>query len=207
MPPGRVERTRAANQAAYGPNALAMTVNCARFVELYSDFRDQNLDVESLVALDDHVRSCISCARYDRVVRGGVELLSASPQIEPSADFFPRLQHRIFHLEDSRAALGRRASGASIATLGIAAALTVAAWVPSFAPDAQVGPATVAAVAEPVPAQSAAYPIVTNHVPPILIHGPPAPALQGSGADLLLWRPNWTERSASSYAVSFVEFP
>ena len=184
-----------------------MTVNCARFVELYSDFRDQNLDVESLVALDDHVRSCSSCARYDRVVRGGVDLLASSPQIEPSEDFYPRLQHRIFHIEDSRAALGRRASGASMATLGIAAALTIAAWVPSVRPDAQVGPASIAAVAEPASAYDAAYPVVTNQVPPVLLHGPPAPALQGSGADLLLWRPSWTVTPFSSYAINFVEFP
>lgn len=170
-------------------NGIAMIVDCPDFLDRYSDFRDGCMDAESRSAFESHLQQCDSCARYDRVVRGGVDLFVGTPEIQPSEDFFPRLQHRIFHLEDARAHTNRRASGASLAAVAIAAAFAFAAWAPSISSGDDVHSAPVMLAAD-----HAAYPQwfaapVVQPVHTVAIHGPLAPALEGSGAELLLWSP------------------
>jgi len=54
--------------------------------------------------------------------------------VEPSPDFEPRLQHRLFHVRDEEA--GERASGASaVVALAIAGMLAAIAWSPLFRQD------------------------------------------------------------------------
>ncbi len=79
-----------------------------------------------------HLVTCSSCARYDRVVSEGVRLYREFPQIQPSDDFLPRLQHRIFHVEEEMKGPGRIGSGASATmTMAIAAMIALAAWIPA----------------------------------------------------------------------------
>ena len=169
-------------------------LDCAEFLDRYSEFRDGGLDAEAHARFQEHRRSCLSCARYDRVMARGVGVLQELPAIQPSADFLPRLQHRIYHLEDARV-LGRgaRASGTSLATLGIAAALALAAWTPwlRLRPDAApVRVAADSAIEEYHRVRSGLG--LASAVTPIAIHGPLAPAMRGSGAELLLWSPAWS---------------
>lgn len=114
-------------------------LDCSDFLEEYTGFRDGSLEAARHAALSSHVERCASCARYDRVVRGGVEIVRSLPEIEPSGDFLPRLQHRIYHLEDADALRERRASGASAVLLsGIALAIGATAWAPLMRTSAPV---------------------------------------------------------------------
>jgi hypothetical protein len=45
-------------------------------------------------AMAEHAASCPSCARYDRALRVGVELLQQA-EIEPSPRFMERLERRL----------------------------------------------------------------------------------------------------------------
>ena len=106
-------------------------LDCSDFLKEYSGFRDGSLDGVRMAAMRAHVAHCRPCARYDRVVEGGVDVLRALPAIEPSDDFMPRLQHRIYHIDDAAALRERRASGASAVILGgIAFAIGATAWAP-----------------------------------------------------------------------------
>lgn len=106
-------------------------LDCSDFLEEYSGFRDGSLDDVRLAAMRAHLAHCRPCARYDRVVGSGVDVLRALPEIEPSDDFLPRLQHRIYHIDDAAALRERRASGASAVILGgIAFAIGATAWAP-----------------------------------------------------------------------------
>jgi hypothetical protein len=105
-------------------------VDCERFLDRYSDFRDGLLPERERMGLEAHLAECPECARYDEVVGEGIRVLLGLPEIDPSPDFAARLQHRLFHLEEEMA-VRRRSSGASVAlTLGIAAAIGAAAWLP-----------------------------------------------------------------------------
>jgi hypothetical protein len=105
-------------------------MDCGTFLDGYSDFRDGQLMLPDRVAFEAHLRECASCARYDRVVDGGVKVLRDLPELEVSGDFMERLQHRIWHEQDDMAAVrARRARRSSrrVAAAGMAAAASVAA--------------------------------------------------------------------------------
>lgn len=105
-------------------------MDCKTFLDRYSDYRDGVLDVEEYAAFDDHLAECGECARYDRVVAGGVQVLRGLPELEVSDDFMERLQHRLWHEQDDMAAArARRASRAPrrAAGVAVAAAASIAA--------------------------------------------------------------------------------
>jgi hypothetical protein len=84
------------------------------------------------VEFEVHLDECAACARYHRVVTRGTEVYRELPELEVSDDFAARLQHRIFteDLEAARARNERRSAGAALASVGVAAAIAAAAWVP-----------------------------------------------------------------------------
>jgi hypothetical protein len=107
-------------------------LECSHFLAGYSDYRDGVLDAEWSESFRSHMEQCDSCARYDRVVGGGVDLLLGRGEIEPSEDFALRLQGRLLSLEKEMETQ-RSTSGASAAvTFVVALALGVAAWAPTL---------------------------------------------------------------------------
>jgi hypothetical protein len=138
-------------------------MDCDTFLDGHSDFRDGLLMLPDRVAFQVHLRECDSCARYDRVVHKGVQVLRNQPQLEVSDDFMERLQHRLYHVDDEMAnARNRRRRGpvsrGAAAALAAAAAVAAVALVPQLyrgaAPTVTMLP-TVAATA-PV-AETPAY--------------------------------------------------
>src|SRR5690606_36943671 len=129
---------------------LAAMVDCSTFLDDYSEFRDGLLGRELERSFRDHLEACPACARYDRVIEQGTRLFRDLPPVEPSHDFVPRPQHRLFHLEEEMRRPGRAGSGASVAfTLAIAAVIGASAWMPAMRPR---------------PAEF--------HLPPVLAHAP-----------------------------------
>ena len=77
---------------------------------------------------------CESCSRYERVVARGVDLLRSMPRIDLAESFRPRLEHRLFHIDQDGSA-ARTASGSVVpaaAAVGLAILLAVLAWYPSW---------------------------------------------------------------------------
>lgn len=105
-------------------------MDCGTFLDGYSDFRDGLLSLPERVAFERHAKECDHCARYDRVVSKGVDVLHGMPELEVSDDFMDRLQHRLYHVEDEMAAVRRRRSPVS---RGAASALTAAACIAAVA--------------------------------------------------------------------------
>lgn len=147
----------AAARVSLFPRDGAM-LDCSQFLEGYSDFRDGLLGDSVREAFQAHMAACQSCSRYDRVVCRGAELFRNLPQLECSDDFLPRLQHRIFHLDDELRGLGRHASGTSATlTFTIAALFALAAWLPALrtAPSpVQLPPVAARAPQPPVEAST-----------------------------------------------------
>ena len=77
--------------------------------------------------------ACGKCARYQEVVSRSVALLHAMPRAELAESFRPRLQHRLFHLDDG-GAVGRPRGSATpaVTVLGMAILLTAIAWSPTI---------------------------------------------------------------------------
>jgi anti-sigma factor RsiW len=154
-------------------------VDCDEFLAHHSEYLDGILTPIAAARLAGHATVCGACARYDRIVRKGSELVRDLPDAEPSEDFEMRLQHRIFHMEDARALQPRATSAA--AALGVAAAIALLAWSPMLVRSGGGMPATAtlqesvgdthgAFNAMPLFSQSTWYPTAL-----------PAPAHQPSG--------------------------
>lgn len=105
-------------------------MNCEEFHERYSEYRDERTAADELREFERHLEECETCARYHRVICRGVEVFRDLPSPSPSPDFYDRLKHRIYHLEDGIPGAGSWPTG-SAAVLAVAAAgLLALAWVP-----------------------------------------------------------------------------
>jgi hypothetical protein len=137
-------------------------VDCAEFLDSYSDFRDGRLAAEQRDGCETHMQLCTACARYDRVVGGGVQVFRSLPPLCPSPDFQDRLLRRLYAVEGSA---NRHASGASLTvTVMICIALGAGAWLPALRP-------------QPDPVR---LPAIVAHAPyhdlsPVLMRGSPPP--------------------------------
>jgi anti-sigma factor RsiW len=112
-------------------------MTCSDFLDGFSDYIDGIGDDTRLDAARTHRDACRSCHRYEEVFLRGRELLRGEQALDVPEDFHPRLQHRLYHVDDERA-LARAPSGSATLLLTVAAALTVAAWSPSFLDDPEI---------------------------------------------------------------------
>jgi hypothetical protein len=81
------------------------------------------------------------------VVRGGIDVLLGLPELEVSDDFGERLQHRLYHVDDETSFAARRVNaGTAWGTMGVAAMIALAAWVPMMLPAGASDAAPVLAV-------------------------------------------------------------
>lgn len=119
---------RHADEGGKGP------MTCQEFLVRFSEYYDERLEIPEEEAFDGHLRKCASCRRYVSVVERGTGLLRSLPDPEVPSDFRPRLQHRLYHVDDSRAL--SRGAGTSATTavtaLAMAVLLGLAAWTPTL---------------------------------------------------------------------------
>ena len=97
-----------------------MLCDCNRFLQEYSDFRDGALSVEQEAEFREHVAKCPCCARYDRVLRAGSELLAHLPAEQPADDFMPRLQHRLYNVDEGLVDMPAHRFAGGAALVGVA---------------------------------------------------------------------------------------
>jgi hypothetical protein len=85
------------------------------------------------------------------VIERGRELFRSSPAVRVGGDFYPRLKHRLFHMEDADA-LARGSAGSAttaVTILGMAVLLTLVAWSPLIRAADQKAERTAPAASRP----------------------------------------------------------
>lgn len=97
-----------------------VNVTCGELLERYSELVDERLPGSEAMRLWTHVRSCPSCGRYHRVLRGGVSVLRDLPAPAPPSDFMDGVRSRI------RREAGGSSSRWTLLVLLLAVALAVA---------------------------------------------------------------------------------
>lgn len=131
-------------------------MTCSEFVECYSEVRDGIACKVIAREAEEHLASCSSCRRYHQVVERGSELLRALPEPDIRDDFVPRLQHRIYHVDQEEAIRRHASSGATgLAVLGMAVLLAAVAWAPVLRRGAPVVELPPIVVNRPPPAARA----------------------------------------------------
>ncbi len=108
-------------------------MNCREFITRFSEYFDGTGPEDFVRAARKHEATCERCGRYRHVVEEGSALLKELPGVDLEEDFTPRLQHRLYHVDEDRA-LGRQGSSGTTAltALGMAIVLTVVAWSPAL---------------------------------------------------------------------------
>ena len=108
-------------------------MNCSDVVSRFTAYLDGEASSEDVAAIESHLEGCGACVRYKVVLEHGAKILRSLPEPEVSEDFTPRLQHRLYHVDDERALSAHATSGASALTvLGIAVLLSAVAWSPTL---------------------------------------------------------------------------
>ena len=106
-------------------------MDCREFLKLHSEFLDERLARTDADRCEAHAAVCASCARYDRVVRRGQELLRRLPPTPVSPEFGARLAQRVQQGRDDVVAEHAVGAGAgAVVSLAIAGLLALAAWGP-----------------------------------------------------------------------------
>jgi anti-sigma factor RsiW len=106
-------------------------MNCSDFVTRFTDYLDGSVPADEVREMDEHLEGCDSCRRYKTVVEHGASVLRSLPAPELREDFAPRLQHRLYHVQEERVLPDHVASRApALTVLGIAVVLTAVAWSP-----------------------------------------------------------------------------
>ena len=125
-------------------------MTCSEFIERFTDFLDGEGPEEFRLDAEAHVESCSECRRYHQVVMQGAAVLRSLPQAQVPEDFQPRLQHRLYHVDDEVALNAHTASGTTALTvLGMSMLLTALAWSPALRPMVPVVELPPLVVSEP----------------------------------------------------------
>lgn len=122
-------------------------MNCSDVIHRFTDYLDGITPGSETEAIERHLERCRSCVRYKVVLENGQRVLRSLPEPELRDDFTPRLQHRLYNLDDERALAQHAASGApALTVVGIALLLTAVAWSPALfsgAPVVELAPIVV----------------------------------------------------------------
>lgn len=117
------------------PKGVA-SMTCSEFLQSFSEYYDGTGSESLCRGAEEHLAGCADCRRYLETFNRGRSLLRSFPEIEVSDDFHPRLQHRIYHLEDGevlkRGMLGSASGTTAVTALGMAILLVFAAWSPTL---------------------------------------------------------------------------
>lgn len=103
-------------------------LSCKEVLARHSEYLDGELALADLEIWRAHLAACPPCARYDRILRKGVRLLSETPQVEPDPSFKLHLRYRLAD-EEHRLNV-RPATMNAAASVSVAAMLALAAWLP-----------------------------------------------------------------------------
>jgi anti-sigma factor RsiW len=123
-------------------------MHCSNFLNRYSDLRDgQITDLVTLREMQEHLRTCPRCRRYEQAIQHGIGALRTLGQIEPSPKFQRELRVRL-----AKAALGARGQP-RLTPAALTAAVLVAVAGALLLYEGFMGrrPAEVAGTARPIP--------------------------------------------------------
>lgn len=139
-------------------------MDCKRFLERFSEYYDG--EAADAAAFERHTRECARCRRYAETVSRSLALLRVIPKATVRDDFHPRLQHRIYHIQED---IARRRHGAPFTRLGVVFAVTVllalAVWGPELVRQ---------------PPEVALPPIIVSAPPPVRVTAPATPVRHGT---------------------------
>lgn len=103
-------------------------LSCKEVLARHSEYIDGEMAPPDTEAWRAHLATCTVCARYDRVLRKGVSLLAAKPDIEPEPEFMLHLRYRL--ADEAHRMEMQPVNHHMAAAVSVMAVLAVVAWIP-----------------------------------------------------------------------------
>ncbi|HSM36842.1 MAG TPA: hypothetical protein VK837_10635 [Longimicrobiales bacterium] len=139
------------SEADHRNGGVGRTVTCAEFRAAHAEYVDGFMDPAGVAAMRTHARECLPCARHDRSIRKGCELLAGLPDVRTGDDFKVRLRAR---LATDRARRRRLISTGQliVPAAAIIAIVAAVAWSPLLRAGGTAEPIELAPVNARLPA-------------------------------------------------------
>jgi anti-sigma factor RsiW len=102
-------------------------LSCKEVLARHSEYIDGEMEAPDTEKWRAHLAACTVCARYDRVLRKGVSLLAAKPELEPEPEFMMHLRYR---LADEAHRMEMPVNNHMAAAVSTMAVLALIAWLP-----------------------------------------------------------------------------
>jgi hypothetical protein len=128
-------------------------MDCQEYLLRFSEYLDGRTEEAVSKEIEVHRSGCERCDRYSRTFEAGRKILLSLDSLDVPVDFRPRLNHRIYHLEDG-ASIARQSlrSGATmVSVLTMAVLVAVSAWAPAIGLPERVVELPAVVVAAPSP--------------------------------------------------------
>jgi hypothetical protein len=131
-------------------------MRCSEFRAQHCAFVDDTLAGVELIRMKRHILECRECATHDARIRRALLLARNLPNIDPSPDFFRRLEARLLLCQEHPDNLAR-INFKTVATIGVVASLFMLGYVASalnrtgIPPQDLVLPPVVAMATPPQP--------------------------------------------------------
>lgn len=102
-------------------------MTCGEFLARHSDYLDEELGADGAAEMRQHMGGCARCARYDRVLRRGLELVRDLEPVLPTTDGYVALHEHLARTTPPppETAAPRAPLAATIAVAGVVA---LVAW-------------------------------------------------------------------------------
>ena len=103
---------------------------CQEFIDSYTEYVDGSLSDDDHARIEKHLMDCDACRRYKRVLTRGLSLWRDLPVAATSPDFRPRLQHRLYHVDEEGKFPNRQRMGKMALVAVALVGLLAMAWFP-----------------------------------------------------------------------------
>ena len=103
-------------------------LSCKEVLDRHSEYIDGEMAAPDSEKWRAHLATCTVCARYDRVLRKGVSLLAAKPELEPEPEFMLHLRYRL--ADEAHRMEMQPVSNHMSAAVSVMAVLALIAWLP-----------------------------------------------------------------------------
>jgi len=112
-------------------------MHCSEFLRRFSEFYDAPASAPIRKIAEAHMDECERCANYEKIISGGIKILRTIPRVDLPESFHPRLQHRLFHIEDDNAVLSKGNNSALLVVKAFvfAVIIMIIAWLPRVLND------------------------------------------------------------------------
>ncbi len=174
-------------------------MTCGEFLARHSEYLDEELGADGAAEMRRHIAGCARCARYDRVLRRGLELVRGLEPVLPSTDGYVALHEHLARTTPAPPETGAPRAPLA-ATIAVAGVVALVAWSALF--RATGVPATAAGETVARGSEGASEFVAGTSSELMAVSSPVLPGIDVVSPLIPPGRPGWRRASATLVPTS-----